>query len=100
LLNELKQSIQAAGDALSGVQKVFLFGSALRGPDPRDVDLLVVYDPSELAPADAVELRVLLAQVCAAATIHPLDVVLLTGDEARDTDFAARESAELIFQAG
>jgi predicted nucleotidyltransferase len=71
----------------------------LRNPDPGDVDLLVVYDPTELPPAEAAGLRGVFVGVCAKAAIHPVDVVLLTGDEARDTDFPAKESAELIFEA-
>lgn len=82
------------------MRQVFLFGSALRDPDPNDVDLLVVYDPGELPPAEAAGLRGVLVHACAEAGIHPVDVVLLTGDEARDTEFPARESAELIFEAG
>lgn len=96
----LETAIQAAAPALTGVRQVFLFGSALDKPDPQDVDLLVVYDPSEIPPGEAAGLRSVLTQACAEAAIHPLDVVLLTGEEAHDTDFPARENAELVFQPG
>jgi predicted nucleotidyltransferase len=100
LLTSLQRRIEVAAPALTGVRQVFLFGSALRDPDPHDVDLLVVYDPLELPPAEATGLRRVFVRACAEAAVHPVDVVLLTGDEARDTEFAAKENAELIFEAG
>jgi predicted nucleotidyltransferase len=99
LLTNLQRSIEAAAPALTGVQQVFLFGSSLAEPDPHDIDLLVVYDPVAMPPGEATGLRQTLVSACAEAVIRPLDVVLLTGEEARDTDFAAREGARLIFDA-
>ena len=78
---------------------MFLFGSALRESDPRDVDLLVVYDPQAMPPARAAGLRQIVVRACAEAIVRPLDVVLLTGEEARDTRFADREHAKLIFDS-
>ena len=81
------------------MRQVYLFGSALHRPDPQDVDLLVVYDPEVLPPALAGGLRDAVVRACLGATVHPVDLVMLTDEEAEQTDFAAREDARLIYQA-
>lgn len=80
------------------MQQVYLFGSALHRHDPQDVDLLVIYDPDVLPPAQAASLRHAMVQACIGATMHPLDLVILTNEEAEQTNFAVREDARLIFE--
>lgn len=46
-----------------------------------------------------VGLRDAVVRACLGATVHPVDLVMLTDEEAEQTDFAAREDARLIYQA-
>lgn len=99
LVDDLQAAIEASAETVSGMQRVYVFGSALHRPDPQDVDLLVVYDPDVLPPARTGGLRDAMVQACIGATVHPVDLVLLTQEEAEQTEFAVREQARLIYEA-
>ena len=95
---DAQQALSAARPRLDGVLSVYLFGSALHAPDPRDLDLLVVYDPTQVHPRDAGRLRDAVFRALSDSTDRPLDVLLLTADEALVTGFAERELADLLFE--
>jgi predicted nucleotidyltransferase len=98
-LTDLERTISGAAADIGGLREVSVFGSALRRPDPNDVDMLVVYDPAELAPLDAVQVRAVLARACAHISVQPVDIVLLTEDEAQDTGFREAEGAKVVYSA-
>jgi predicted nucleotidyltransferase len=74
---------------------VYLFGSARYDSDPRDVDLLLVYD-RRLSPSDAIRLRTELVGLLSDAVTPPLDVALLSLAEAADSNFVRSEGALLV----
>lgn len=97
-VDRVPEAIDAVAPELKGVLSVHVFGSALHEAEPKDLDLLVVYDPVQIPPRRAAgRLRPIMAHACAAAALPPADVVLLTGSEADATDFAHREHARLVY---
>jgi hypothetical protein len=75
---------------------VWLFGSAIRDADPRDIDLLVVYDRELVAPQDAYILGDTLA--VALGDCKPrVSIILLTRNEHMFSEFARRESATCVW---
>lgn len=84
--------------ALRGVVSVYVFGSSLHSDAPRDLDLLVVYDPARVPPSRAAALREIVAGICPPNAGGRPDIVLLTPAEAEATDFARREQAELVYE--
>ncbi len=94
---KLQEALEAARPNLVGVTSIALFGSALREAQPRDLDLLVVYEPSIVAPERAGRLRAPITATCASFGLPVVDVVLLTREEADATDFAQREGACAVY---
>lgn len=95
--HRIREALEAVAPALSGVISVHVFGSALHYEEPRDLDLLVVYNPFLIPPRRAGALQAVVAGACAAAALPPADVVLLTEAEAEATQFARREHARLVY---
>jgi hypothetical protein len=75
---------------------LWLFGSARSGCDPRDIDLLLVYDPATLSVEAAIELRTRLAEVVFDATRRAADVLLLSQREVVQTGLLQRVDAVRI----
>lgn len=72
---------------------VFLFGSAISGAAPNDIDLVMVYDKSEIEVSVAIAVRKML-RVCVLRDMGcAADVVLLSSCEAEETRFLARIDA-------
>lgn len=71
----------------------YLFGSSSRKePKPRDIDLLIVY-----AHGDVDRARELSAWLEANGPMPPVDLVLLSEDEAKQSKFIEAESAILAW---
>ncbi len=96
---QVRRALDAAAPALPGVVSIHLFGSALAEHNPKDLDLLVVYDPRRVAPQRARCLREVVVQACRAELPLSVDVVLLTKDEAAATAFARSEGAVTVYAA-
>jgi hypothetical protein len=82
---------------LAGGLKIYVFGSAIRSCSPRDVDLVVVYNPSSVEVDDVLAYRRCLQRDCYAEFGLPLDVCLLTEQEAQNNPFLAEEGAVLVY---
>lgn len=70
-----------------------MFGSARAANDPRDIDILIVYDPAILPVSNAISFRRRLAESVLAATQRPADILLLSQDEIAQTRFLQRVDA-------
>jgi len=64
-----------------------MFGSACFADDPRDIDVLIVYDPRKLPVGKAIDFRIRLAKAIFAATRRPVDILLLSQAEVVQTGF-------------
>lgn len=85
----------AATGALRGVSEVHLFGSALVRASPRDVDLLVIWDPVVLSSQEAAQLRRVIRAGVEAEL--PLDITLLTDSERRSVGFPQHSRVMLLY---
>jgi hypothetical protein len=77
---------------------VYAFGSFLRSPAPRDVDLLITYDEQKISIPEALQFRVRVAEHVTALTGLPADVCLLSIEEDRQTNFSQMAAARLIYE--
>lgn len=75
---------------------LYLFGSALRTVHANDLDLLVVYDRQIISIAEALSLRQGLLKSLSVDLGISADCVLLTTQEADQTNFGPMEGAALI----
>ncbi len=82
------------------MSEVHLFGSALREPDPVDLDLIVVYDKAAIAPRDAPRLRARLKAAVSEVSVLPCDVTLFTREEQEQTRFSSAVAALCLWSAG
>jgi hypothetical protein len=73
--------------------RLYLFGSAMRRPNPMDLDLLLVYDESRIRPRAAICLRDELVRFVEEEFRLPVDVVVLSGWESLQTRFIEAEGA-------
>jgi predicted nucleotidyltransferase len=75
---------------------LYLFGSALRTVYANDLDILIVYNKRFLSVAEALSLRRDLSQSISVDLGICADCVLLTKQEAEQTNFGLMEGAVLI----
>jgi predicted nucleotidyltransferase len=68
---------------VEGVRAVYLFGRAVEGERPNDVDVLVIYGPP-LVPTTAPSLEPLVEEAVARACSLPAHLVLFCEAEARE----------------
>src|SRR4051794_21334200 len=88
----LQIAVEAVAPTVPTGWRLWLFGSALRSPHPRDVDLLLVYD-LDVSFEEVEEVRAAIAKIaCETVGLKPHLVVLNTR-EAAETAFAAKEGA-------
>ena len=83
------------GDEITGA-KVYVFGSMLFSCTPRDVDLVVVFDPASTSIPAMVEFRRHLRRSAIREFKTVLDICLLTKAEARSNGFLEDEGAILV----
>lgn len=77
--------------------KVYAFGSILFSCEPRDVDLVVVFDPAAVSIDSVLEFRENLQRSAIRTFDVRFDVCLLTEAEARNNRFLEEERAVLIY---
>lgn len=73
--------------------EVYLFGSLLISDKPRDIDLLLVYDPSRITVGEGMAVRRRVREAMVAATGTPADILLLSTSEMKQTGFLERVTA-------
>ena len=83
------------GNEIMGA-KVYIFGSMLFSCTPRDVDLVVVFDPVTTSIPVMIEFRRHLRQSAIEEFKTVLDICLLTNTEARKNSFLEDEGAVLV----
>jgi predicted nucleotidyltransferase len=76
----------ALGRALP-LEGVYVFGSWLRGQNPRDLDLLLVYDPVKCNNQQITDLRRSLSEASPRLTGLPAHITALTIEEERELSF-------------
>ncbi len=76
--------------------KLYLFGSALTTREPQDIDLLLVYDVSKFARQDIIGIRKALGDELLALLDRPVDICLMSEDEAQTNTFIKDEGAILV----
>lgn len=89
----LKQIVSKALAERTGYS-AFIFGSALTGKEPSDIDLLITYDSKLVSIAQALEVRQLIVAIAREQLAIPVDVSLLSLDEAAETNFVEEESCK------
>jgi len=67
-----------------------IFGSALTSGEPRDIDLVLIYDVTRVTVTQAIEVRKKVCDGLVQATGIPADVVLLSSTEAEETKFLSK----------
>jgi predicted nucleotidyltransferase len=92
-------AVESTAIRLDGLVEIWLFGSAVTSPlSAADIDLLVVYSSDVIEPVQAERsLREPLESAVARLSDLEVHIVLFTEEEAAETRFAERESAQLIF---
>ncbi|WP_138926160.1 hypothetical protein [Glutamicibacter creatinolyticus] len=85
---DLKHLIMLASQA--GASQIWLFGSALHSPAPRDLDVLIVY-VNENVP------RVLRSLMFLELLNPPIDLIAMTPDEVKELNFLARMPAARLY---
>ena len=91
----LQKSVSKAVTEIGGV-RIYAFGSALVSPTPRDIDLLIVFDPAKVHIDTVLGLR---RHICRSGSIAfsvSFDICLLTEGEARNNRFLEEEHATLL----
>ena len=92
----LQKNVKKIDDGLVEV-KVYAFGSILFSCNPRDVDLVVIFDPATVSVDSILEFRENLRRSAIRAFDVRFDVCLLTEAEARNNSFLEDERAVLIY---
>jgi len=77
--------------------QLFVFGSVLTKSDPRDIDLLLVYNSQSLKISDVINIRKKLRKILQKETQKPIDICILSEDEALTNPFIKEENAIKIF---
>ena len=91
----LQKNVSEAGKEI-GEARIYAFGSVLLSEAPRDVDLLVVFDPAEVQIDAVLAFR---RHICRSGSIAfgvRFDICLLTEEEARSNGFLEEEHAILL----
>ena len=83
--------------ATPGVVDAYLFGSALRRDDPKDVDVIVVYDEPLGPQSVGAAIRPLVREIVSAELGIPAHVVLLTRAEAAESGMIRGFAPESLF---
>lgn len=81
---------------LDGGLKLYLFGSGVFSRSPRDIDLAIVYNPTSVDVNDVLAYRQRLKLDGLIELGLPLDICLLTEQEAGTNPFLEDEGAILI----
>ena len=86
-------------DVVAGLGiEAFLFGSANYKKYPTDIDLLLIYDPRVIAIDKSIDLRRRLRAAIKKEIGLPVDILLLSKREAKETKFLSRVRAiSLVF---
>ena len=96
LITFLQMSVNAAG-GIKGL-RIYAFGSVLLSDAPADVDLAIVFDPTTVGIADILAFRRHLRGHAGGVFDVPLDICLLTEEEARNNPFLEEEGAIQIYR--
>jgi hypothetical protein len=72
---------------------LYLFGSAVESKNPRDLDVLIVYDEAFTSPSTSYYQFSSLVQALPISKHYPIHLTLLTVQEAQDTDFVSKSQA-------
>jgi hypothetical protein len=67
--------------------RVFIFGSWLNSPAPKDLDLVFIYNDRVCSPKDAIAVRQALKESGTRVGLATIHVVLLSEDESVQSDF-------------
>lgn len=89
--------LSEADDTLLHNLEIHLFGSALTKDDPRDLDILIVYNKRKLSIDDAIRVRHETQRMIQTCSRLPVHVCFLSHDELMTSDFATREHAVKVF---
>ena len=76
--------------------EVWLFGSAYSEFEPRDIDILLIFDKTLHSHADAIRMRQRLAEAVAKEAGRQADILLLSQNEAKETAILSRIQAKRL----
>ncbi len=77
--------------------QLFVFGSVLTKSDPRDIDLLLVYNSQSLKISDVINIRKKLRKILQKEIHKSIDICILSESEAVTNPFIKEENAIKIF---
>lgn len=75
---------------------IYLFGSSLLSDKGNDIDLIIVYNKKYITIAKAIELRRSIENKIQACIHKPLDVLLLSTQENKQTQFVKNTRTEKL----
>lgn len=81
------------------LEEVYVFGSWLTSGMPKDIDLLIVFDPQRCRIHEALFLRHQLARAVEDTFSLTSDIILLTTAEEREVGFVRAEGCVPFFSA-
>lgn len=76
--------------------ELFLFGSALTQYNPRDIDLLMVYDIDSISIEKVINIRKKLTKILQEKMLRPVDICALSNHEVKTNSFIKDEKAVKI----
>lgn len=91
------QMIVKNSDLINKNLQLFVFGSVLTKSDPRDIDLLLVYNSQSLKISDVINIRKKLRKILQKETQKSIDICILSEDEVVTNPFIKEENAIKIF---
>jgi predicted nucleotidyltransferase len=74
----------------------YIFGSLLYTNAPRDIDILIVYDPYGISLGEVIKLKHTLGQIIGQKTRRDVDICMLSYSEACQSQFISKEKCRII----
>lgn len=81
------------------ISEIFLFGSSLESPSPNDIDIVIIYDPSQLQDYESLQkLREEISSKVWEEFRLPTDVIFLNELEYRVSSYAGLNKKSILSQ--
>jgi predicted nucleotidyltransferase len=74
----------------------YIFGSILQSDQPRDIDLLIVYDESTISPKDIIKLKHKLDKMIGQEIGKQADICMLSLVEVAQSKFLSEEKCRVL----
>ena len=92
LKEKLSKSLQTIPDGY----KIYLFGSLLNTEECNDIDLAIIYDNKIIGIEEAIEYRKMIINCIEKEFELPIEIILLSNEENKQTEFVSNIKTEII----